>query len=348
MKFKFYLSALFLILLSSSCQSQSQKDDFSAKIDSLLKTNSVRDFNGTILISQKEKTKYSKSFGFKNKTLKTKLKIDENFLINSISKQITAVLVLIEVDKGKINLQEKIKKYLPELNDSWADSITVHQLLNHTSGIDMIGKPLLYKPGSSFNYGNQTFNLLGKIVSKINKKPYGILANNLFKKLKMNHTFADPASKEIQLVSGHINDKKGFEVFGNPEFSTESTPAAGIISTVEDLTIWNNNLHYNKILKPKTYQKMISYNVKAQHFAFGEKEIGYGYGVRINDKQSPKIIGHTGMGNGFASINLFFPESDLSVIILENTMNEDAKISYYFELEIQKIIANSILTKNIR
>jgi D-alanyl-D-alanine carboxypeptidase len=346
MKFILQLSCFLLLLLNLNCQSQSkEKDDYSAKIDSLLKTNSTRNFNGNILISQKGKTKYSKSIGFKDKDKKSSIKLDDNFIIMSNSKQITAVLILMEVDKGKINLQASIKNYLPELNDTWADSITVHQLLNHTSGIDKAGKPLLYKPGTSFNYGNQTYNLLGKIISRINNKPFEVVANELFKKLKMTKTFADHSAKDIQLVSGHINTKNELSVVENFEFSSESTPAAGIISTVKDLTIWDSNLHHNKILKPETYNQMISYNVKAQHYAFGEKEIGYGYGVRINDDKAPKMIGHTGMGSGFVSINFYFPESDTSLVILENTMSEDSKISYYFESEIRKIIANSSLSK---
>jgi D-alanyl-D-alanine carboxypeptidase len=342
----YFSNIILLLFLNLSCQSQNKKDHYSTKIDSLLKTNTIRDFNGTVLISQKGKTKYSKSYGFKNKDLKTKLKAEENFIIMSNSKQITAVLILMEVDKGKINLQAPIKNYLPELTDTWADSISVHQLLNHTSGIDKVGKPLLYKPGTSFNYGNQTYNLLGKILSKINNKSYEYSANSLFKKLKMTQTFADHNAKEIHLVSGHINEKKQLSVVDNFEFSKESTPAAGIISTAKDLTIWNSKLHQNKILKPETYQKMISYNVKAQHFAFGEKEIGYGYGIRINDEKTPKTIGHTGMGSGFTTINLYFPESDTTIIILENTMSENPEISYFFESEIRKIIEKSSLIKN--
>lgn len=345
MKSCFYFSFV-LLFFFLGCQSQTKKkDDFSAKIDSLLNTNNVRAFNGNVLISKNGKTQYSKSLGFKNATLKTNLAIDDNFIIMSNSKQITAVLILIEVEKGKIELQSPIKKYLPELNDSWADTITVHQLLNHTSGIDKVGKPLLYKPGTSFNYGNQTYNLLGKIVSKCNNKPYEVVAEELFKKLGMRHTFANHDAKAIKLVSGHINSKNILSVVEKFEFSSESTPAAGIISTVNDLNSWNKNLHHNKILKPSTYNQMISYNVKAKHYAFGENEIGYGYGVRINDG-NPKTIGHTGMGSGYVSINLYYPKSDTSIIILENTMNDDVSISYYFESEIRKIVEKSSLVKS--
>ncbi len=347
MKFIQYCSLTFLYFLSLSCQSQSKtKNDYSIKIDSLISTQNIRTFNGNILVSKKGKTKYSKSFGFKNNFEKSKLNLDQNFIIMSNSKQITAVLILMEVDKGNLNLKSPIKKYLPELNDTWADSISIHQLLNHTSGIDAVGKKLLYKSGTSFNYGNQTYNLLGKIIENINKKTYIEIATNLFQKLKMNKTFANHNDRKIDLVSGHIHKNKEISVVDKFEFSTISIPAAGIISTVNDLAIWNKNLHHNKILKPETYKLMISYDVKAKHNAFGDKEIGYGYGVRINEIEQPKMIGHTGMGSGYVSINFYFPESDTSLIVLENAMNDDSNIAYHFESEIRKIIAKSSLVKN--
>ena len=347
MKIIQYCSLTFLLFLSLSCQSQSKpKNDFSNKIDSLIATQNVRTFNGNILVSKNGKTKYSKSLGYKNNVLKSKLNLDQNFIIMSNSKQITAVLILIEVDKGNLNLKSPIKKYLPELNDTWADSISVHQLLNHTSGIDAVGKKLIYKPGTSFNYGNQTYNLLGKIIENINKKTYIEIATNLFQKLKMDKTFANHDDKKIDLVSGHIHKNKEISVVDKFEFTKLTIPAAGIISTVNDLAIWNKNLHHNKILKPETYNLMISYDVKAKHNAFGEKEIGYGYGVRINEIEQPKMIGHTGMGSGYVSINFYFPESDTSLVILENAMNDDSKIAYHFQSEIRKIIAKSSLVKN--
>ncbi len=344
MKIIQYCSLIFLLFLNLSCQSQS-KNDYSIKIDSLISTQNIRPFNGNILITKNGKTKYSKSFGFKNNVEKSKLNLDQNFIIMSNSKQITAVLILMECDKGNLNLKSPIKKYLPELNDTWADTITVHQLLNHTSGIDVVEKKLIYKPGTSFNYGNQTYNLLGKIIENITKKTYIEGASNLFKKLNMNKTFANHNNNKIDLVSGHLNKNKEISVIDKFEFSKISIPAAGIISTVNDLAIWNKNLHHNKILTTASYKLMISYDVKAKHNAFGDNEIGYGYGVRINEIEQPKMIGHTGMGSGYISINFYFPESDTSLIILENVMNDDSKIAYYFESEIRKIISKSSLVK---
>ena len=131
MKIIFKIAYKFVfIILFTSCNSFGQKiTNYSTKIDSLIKTTNIRKFNGVILVTENGKIKYSKSYGFKNFEKKTELNIDDQFEIMSNSKQITAVLILKEVEKGKINLQAPIKKYLPKLTQTWADSVTVHQLL---------------------------------------------------------------------------------------------------------------------------------------------------------------------------------------------------------------------------
>lgn len=322
---------------SSNLFGQKNKTCF-AKIDSLIKTTDVRQFNGVILIAENGKIKYSKAHGFKNFDNKTVLNIDDQFEIMSNSKQITAVLILKEVEKGKIDLQSPIKKYLPKLTQPLADSVTVHQLLNHTHGILAIDKPILFKPGTDFKYGNISNILLGEIIEYSSKRRYSELANELFKNLKMKNTFAYSKEKMKKVVSGHFSKENLFTVVNSTQINEESIPADGIISTVKDLAIWNNNLHKGKIVKPETYKLMISSTVFSQHNVFGKEKVGYGYGIRICENEKNKYIGHTGLGDGFASMNLYFPKKKLSLIVLENQMNAKNELSYYFETEIKKII----------
>lgn len=334
---------LTFLLLFTNCNSFGQKNNnYSAKIDSLIKTTNVRQFNGVILIAENGKIKYSKAYGFSNFEKKTLLNIDDRFEIMSNSKQITAVLILKEVEKGKINLQSPIKKYLPKLTQTWADSVTVHQLLNHTHGITDLEKPLLFKSGTDFKYGNLSNILLGKIIEFSSKRSYSEMANELFKNLKMNNTFAYSKEKMQKVVSGHINKDNSFKVVNSTQIKEESIPADGIITTAKDLTIWNNNLHKGKILKPETYKLMTASTVFAQHVVFGKEKVGYGYGIRICENDKTKHIGHTGLGDGFASMNLYFPKNNLSLIVLENQMNEKIDLCYYFGIEIKKIILKTL------
>jgi len=338
-----FSSFLSLFFILSSCHSSAQKkDNYTAKIDSLIQNTSPV-FNGAILISKNGKPLYAKAKGFSNFETKTPLKLDTQFEIMSNSKQITAVLILLEVEKGKIDLNAPIKKYLPELTQTWADSVTVHQLLNHSHGIIDLQKPLAFKPGTQFKYGNLNFSLLGKIVEFSTKKTYTEVANSLFKKLKMKNTLCYSKDKTQNLATGHYNNKNTLTTVKESMINNENLGADGILSTVEDLTIWDNNLHKGKILKPESYKLLTANTILSQHNFFGKEKEPYGYGIRIIEKEPFKYIGHTGLGDGFSSVNLYFPESDVSMVILENQMNEDSELFYISEFKIKNILFKSDL-----
>ena len=346
MKRLFRLTYIALTLLFLSCNSiAQQKDDYSAKIDSLIKITNLRPFNGVILITKNGKTEYSKAYGFENFNTKVSLKMENQFEIMSNSKQITAVLLLKEVEKGNVNLQSPIKKYLPYLTKSWADSVTVHQLLNHTHGIVDTEKSLAFKPGSDFKYGNLSNILLGKIIENVSHKTYRELAETLFQSLKMKNTFCFSKSNRRNLVYGHMNKNNVFKVVDSSFINDDNLPADGIITTAKDLIIWNSNLHKGKILKPETYKLMTNSSVLSQHDVFGKEKMGYGYNIRIVEDNGMKYFGHTGLGDGFASLNIYIPKYDVSIIVLENQMNEDDDLYYYFETKIKDIILKSSLMK---
>ena len=347
MKYFFRLVYLLVFLFLTFSSYGQQGEDYPIKIDSLLKTSSSRPFNGVVLVSQNGKTVYSKAYGYANFDKKTPIRLDDQFEIMSNGKQITAVLILREVEKGKIALDSPIKKYLSYLTQSWADSVTVHQLLNHSHGIVDIEKPLLFKAGSEYKYGNLSYNLLGKIIEYATKKTYAEVAAELFKTLKMQNTFCYLKGETKNLVKGYINKENSFKAVENTQINDENLPSDGVITTAKDLAIWNNKLHRGKLLRPETYKLFSSKTIMAQHDVFGKDKVGYGYGIRISDKTPVKYIGHTGLGDGFASVNLYFPQSGVSLIVLENQMNVNMDIGYYFGIEIKKILLKSnLLNRN--
>ena len=231
-------------------------------------------------------------------------------MLLSNSKQITAVLILREVDKGNIDLQKPIKSYLPSYPQKWTDSVTVHQLLNHTSGIVNFEKPLFTKPGSTFKYTDLNYILLGKIIENVNKNTYERAVNELFSFSGMKKSGYPNPEFQNDLVSGfHFSENK--EEISKYIIPKDKIPAAGLISTASDLVIWNEKLHGGKLLKLKTYQKMISFNILSQHNVFGEKAIGYGYGIRINDQAEIVEYGHTGIvpEQGFTSVKFILSQN---------------------------------------
>ena len=358
-----YLS-LIIALFVVSCISNSRNngnsnkieeklDDYAVKIDSLIQTTSPRKFNGVLLITQNGETKYSKAYGYSNFEDKISITTKDNFRIQSNSKQITAVLVLKEVEKGNINLKSPIKKYLPEINQSWANAVTVHQLLNMSSGIIDLEKPLIFEPGTNFHYSNPAYFLLGEIIEKTTGKKYVEVANNLFKELGMYNSFCyemNMSENENLLINGYRVSNDAFELvkamdINRPYDWADFIPAGGIISNLEDLNIWDMKLHNGRILKPEIYALMTDYNITGQNDAFGTEKIGYGYGVMIDDSKPLKIIGHSGRGLGFTNIKFYIPSKKADVIVLENVYDEDESIIYHFEKKIKEIVMNSSLTK---
>ena len=338
------LPFIILILLSSMIFGQSS--NLYKRLDSLVNAQSPRPFNGVILLTKNGKVKYSKVKGFANFDTKKPLKLHDQFEIMSNTKQITAVLILKEVEKGTLNLNSSIKKYLPELSQTWSDSVTVHQLLNHTHGIVDIEKPLLFKPGTDFKYGNLSNSLLGEILETTTKKSYTELANRLFKQLKMNNTFCFSDDDRKNLVHGHFNKDNKFSVVQKSFISDKNMAADGVITTAEDLSIWNRNLHNNKILKNENYRLMVSNTVLSQHDVFGKEKMGYGYAIRSINDDGIKYFGHTGLGDGFASLNIYIPSEKISLIILENQMAEDSRLYYYFETIIKDFLVEELKSKH--
>jgi D-alanyl-D-alanine carboxypeptidase len=338
---------LLLIFLKSTIVTFGQQNIINEQIDSLISTKTTKPFNGVILISQKGKTKYSKIFGYSDIHKKESLKLNDQFVIGSISKQFTAVLVLREFDKGNIDLFVPIRQYLPELTQSWAATVTIHHLLTHLHGITQLDKPTTFKVGTQYSYSQIGYDLLSKIVERTSGKSFAELSKNLFEECGMKNTFHPDIKGYHNLVIGYTEN-----VNGKIEFETETfqnyVAAGSFISTAEDLNIWNKYFYSEKLLKRKT-MKMVETKQNGavrNHPIFGITE--YGYGITVDTKENILQFGQTGFAPGFVSMNFYFPKTKTSVIVLENVAYEthDLKKTFYYHTEILKIIRNKI--KNYR
>lgn len=351
MKHFFKLTSIAIAFIFISCNADAQqKNNYSAKIDSLIKSKTPRNFNGVIFIQQNGKEKYSKAFGFADFDKKTPLKVSDKFSTMSIAKQITATLILQEVEKGTIDLHKPIRKYLPDFKYSWADTITVHHLLNHTSGLysDDLKPNLKLKTGTEFSYSNIGYYVAGMVLEKQSGKTFNQLVTALFKNCKMNNSSYPTEISSKFSTKGHTIKKDGTSRLNEKlNFDAENYFGSHLIVTAADLAKWNESLHNGKLLKPATYKMMTNYSITATHQVFSEQPIGYGYGLRINDKADVSEIGHTGFhpSEGFTAVNLYYPKTKTSVIVMENVANENFDIAYYFEQEIRKIVKESQLLK---
>lgn len=331
---KISTTIIFLLFITTSFGQQIDRT-----IDSLISAKTTKPFNGIIHISQNGKTKYSKVFGYNDLDKKTPLKLNDEFVIGSISKQFTAVLVLQEFDKGHLKLSDPIHKYLPELTQSWADTVTVHNLLTHTHGIMELDKPTSFLVGTQYAYSQIGFDLLAKIVERTSGKSFAKLSEDLFKKCGMTNTFHPDTKQYNNLVGGYTEQENGDIIFDST--SLKNYVAAGsFISTTQDLILWNQNLQGGKLLKSSTFKLMTTKqrNAVRQHPIFGLTE--YGYGITIDTKGNILQLGQTGFAPGFVSMDFYFPKTKTSVIVLENIAydTDDLKKTFFYHTEILKTI----------
>jgi CubicO group peptidase (beta-lactamase class C family) len=314
-----------------------EKNLLKNQIDSVFKKYQ---FNGSVAVFKDSVELYRKNQGFSD--FKNKVKIDSNtvFAIGSVSKQFTAVLVLLQMQQGKLNVDDKVSKYVTDFQNKNYENITIHQLLNHTSGLNTLGGKLRFKSGTDFFYSNDGFNTLGKIVEKVSGKSYDENALELFKKIGMNNSSTGNVFEGKNFAGAYIGNGKVFgkiknmpKRLGNKDIGI---PAGGILSTIDDLHLWNNALYNGKILNPETLQKFETKSAERDHPIFGK--MGYGYGIMMNIGK-PSAYFHSGYVKGSPSLNIFYPETKTSVIILSNIADEEKGLGSAFRpyVEIKKI-----------
>lgn len=330
-----------LALLISGCQPAAPAGDQSLvtltkAIDSLLQAPAERPFSGVVLVQQGEEVVYFTGKGLGANLEPTEFTPETAFVIGSLSKQVTAALVLREAQRGNINLRWRIGAYLPRLPPGWKDTVTVHQLLNHTHGIVAREAPLAFPSGTAFAYSNLGYQLLAEILEATTERTYPELAEELFAELGMGHSTAVPA-EATGLATGFARDSTGGLYPDTSTFTGSYLPAAYLISSAGDLARWNVALHEGGILDSMFYQRMITPATRQQHSLFGE--VGYGYGLRVAEQDGALEIGHTGYVPGYVSLNLYYPGQKLSLIVLENLDWRAAEIgeSFWWEMEVRKI-----------
>lgn len=298
-----------------------QKNLLKTELDSVF---SSRKFNGSISVKQNGELIYDRDNGFENFKLKKNLDSNSVFAIGSVSKQFTAVQILLLEEAGKLSTKDLVSKYLPEFQKEGFKNITVDQLLSHRSGISDSAPNLASKPGTEFSYSNKGFRYLGKIIEKVSGRSYAANAKELFAKAGMTHTFTADSYEASQNFAGANlgNDTQNSLVENMPKrlaVDDISVPAGGILSTADDLHRWNGALYNGKILRPATLQKMLSKHSERPHYILGK--VGYGYGIMMN-LSNPEAYFHSGYVKGSPSLLIYYPKSKTSVVILSNIADE--------------------------
>ncbi len=361
-KFKFYLTIIILQIATLGFgQSNSEKN---SEITYFLNTIEQSDFSGTILVAQNDKILIKRAYGLASIEFDVENTTETKFNIASITKMFTAVATLQLYEKGKIELHTPISKYLPNYpNKLVRDSVTVHQLLTHTSGLNnfyvadldkiknleykktsdfiplFVNDTLLSKPGTQYNYSASGFVILGLIIEKVSKKSYyNYLKDHILKPTKMHNT------TELEIDSIVKNKASGYTtMFGenktlkkNDYYLTKASPGGFYYSTVQDLFNFSKALRNNKLLEKKTTELMLTPKTKGYNTFIG-------YGIDIDERYNQTIVGHSGGWYGVHCELMDFRNDNYTVIILSNIDDGGEKGASKVAAFFKKLIANKTL-----
>ena len=341
----------FLILFSVALQFVSGQDRERRLDSALQKLYAENKIHGNILVAEKGEVIYSKSFGVANRTTGEPLNENSIFELASVSKQFTAMGIMLLQQKGKLKIDDDFTKYIPEL--SFYKGITIRNLLNHTGGLpdymelmdslfdkskiatnaDVIkslsnAKPaILFSPAKKFQYSNTGYVLLASIIEKVSKQTFAsFLANNIFKPLGMTNTFVYSRRyqpKEIKNYAfGYIyadSSKKYILPDSFPPTKMvvwlDGVQGDGTVnSTVRDLLKWDKALFSDKLLGENNRRLVF------QPATLEDGKISkYGFGVFVDStKEYGSLVNHSG---GWPGYKIFLERSidnDKTIIILQN------------------------------
>ncbi|HEY6187875.1 MAG TPA: serine hydrolase domain-containing protein [Pyrinomonadaceae bacterium] len=312
--------------------------ELASSIDDYMNASvSAGKFSGAVLVARDGKVLFTKGYGMASLELKVPNTPQMKFRIGSLSKQFTAMAVMILQERGRLKVQDSVCKYVPECPEAWAH-VTIHQLLTHTSGIPELlsfpdfqqtmalpspvaqtverfkHKPLDFEPGARFHYSNSGYVLLGYIIERASGVPYeDFLTANIFEPLKMANTGSDHNERLIMnRANGYI--RRGATILNAP-YIDMSIPTGGgsLYSTVEDLFRWDQALYTEKLVAGSTLDAMF------KPYATADWGDGAAYGWFIGkDKAGHSYMGFEGGINGFASHIMRYTNDRVLVVVLSN------------------------------
>ena len=286
---------------------------------------------------------YRKAYGLANLELGVRLSPQSVFYMGSVSKQFTAAAMVLAAEHGYLSLDDNVRKYIPELPD-YGHAITLRQMIHQTSGfrdfftlLSLSGHDVLdfnspeeilkivarqrelnNVPGDEWIYSNTNYFLLGMVVKRATKNSLAeFAAENIFKLLGMSHTlFYDDHNL---VVPGRVAayDSAPHDTFGVDWSTTyEVVGGGGLMSTVDDLLLWDRNFYANRLGKGTLVKELQTPGVLNDG-----NRIGYAMGLDLGNYRGLPIVEHGGALFGYRTELLRFPEQKFTVICLCNIAN---------------------------
>ena len=291
-----------------------------------------KSFMGAVLVARGDQVILSKGYGFANLEWNVPNTPATKFRLGSVTKQFTAASILLLAERGKLALEDPVKKHWPDAPAAW-DAVTIYHLLTHTSGIPNFtnypeymqtwkfasataektiahfrDKPLEFTPGERMNYSNSGYVLLGYLVERVSGQLYAeFVRDNIFKPLGMKDSGYDVNATILpNRAAGYTPGPGGLM---NAPYVDMTIPhgAGALYSTTEDLLRWTQGLFGGRLLKPESLQKFSS-----------PYKGGYALGVGVSAPGGRRMIEHGGGIEGFNTQLTYFPDSKITVAVLAN------------------------------
>ncbi len=288
-------------------------------------------FMGSVLVARGNDIVFDKGYGFANLEWNIRDSPLTKFRLGSITKQFTAASILLLEERGKLSVNDPVKKHMSDAPAAW-DKITIYNLLTHTSGIASFtdfpdyaslepfpttpeqlvkrfrDKPLDFQPGEKMSYSNSGYVLLGYLIEKISGESYEkFVQENIFTPLGMKDSGYDSNSVIIPHRAAGYSPGPNGPV--NAGFINMTVPlsAGGLYSTTEDLLRWEQGLFGGKLLSSASLQKMTT-----------PFKNDYACGLVVHMVNGHKVIEHGGGIEGFNTMLAYYPDDKLTVVVLSN------------------------------
>jgi CubicO group peptidase (beta-lactamase class C family) len=344
-KLFFLISTVVMTFVSSAQNNQPQR------LDSLFSSLYAKQmFNGNVLVADKGAVIFKKSYGFADESTKRKINNETIFELASVSKQFTAMGIVMLQKQGQLEYDDKISKYIPELE--FYEDVTIRNLLNHTGGLpdymelfekewdkskfatndDIVSlfaskKPKVnFQPGDKYEYSNTGYTLLATIIERVSGKSFTEhLATTIFEPLDMQNTFVYRSRFEPREIDnyalGYITDEIGNKVrpehFGKeiPFYYLDGIVGDGMVNaTLGDLLKWDRALYTDRLVNNEDKQLIFS---SAETKDGVGSNYGFGWVVGSTEKIG-KVVNHSGSWSGNLTFIERQLEKDKTFIILQN------------------------------
>lgn len=343
--------AALLIFLLVSCKTAQPSASLSTELDAVFAR--ARDFSGVVLVAEKGKPVYERAFGFRNFETREPMTTAAIFELASVSKQFTAMTIMVLADEGKLKFDDPINQYIPGLPYT---GIIIRQLLNHTSGLpdyqEVIDKywdktkvagnadniayliqyhpPVLFEPGAKYQYSNTGYMLLASITEKVSGQDFiTFCRERFFKPYGMKDTDIrnrEEKSKLKNLATGHlyVAEKQryipadSFPQFNYAVWLGDRKGPGRVSSTTADLLKWDRALYGGKLVKPETLRQAFS-PARLNNGTLSQ----YGFGWKLEEHpQLGKVVRHDGDNPGYKTEFVRYVDADKTILLLCNNNDE--------------------------